>query len=103
LAYCKDLQAILTNGESSDINSLELCTEISVVCFLLEKYLPALEVLKFITKMNFAPNLSIALKILLTLPISVASGKRSFSKLKKKLFANNNISNTTDRPRYIKN
>ncbi len=32
--------------------------------------------------MNFAPNLSIAIKILLTLPISVASGERSFFKLK---------------------
>jgi hypothetical protein len=66
----------------SDINSLELCEEISVVCSLLEKYLPVLEILKFITKINFAPNLSIALKFLLTLSISVASGERSFFKLK---------------------
>ncbi len=32
--------------------------------------------------MNFAPNLSIAVRILLTLPISVVSWERSFSKLK---------------------
>jgi len=31
---------------------------------------------------DFAPNLSIALRILLTLPVSVATGERSFSKLK---------------------
>ncbi|GBL88799.1 hypothetical protein AVEN_158922-1 [Araneus ventricosus] len=65
----KDLETILTDGELSDINSLELCDEISVVCSLLEKDLPLLEVLKLITKMNYAPNLSIALRILLTLPI----------------------------------
>ena len=41
--------------------------------------------LKFITKNNLSrnfPNLSIALRILLTLPVSVASGERNFSKLK---------------------
>ncbi|GBM36777.1 hypothetical protein AVEN_273811-1 [Araneus ventricosus] len=32
LASCKDLETILTDGESSGINSLELCDEISVVC-----------------------------------------------------------------------
>ncbi|GBO00603.1 hypothetical protein AVEN_252121-1 [Araneus ventricosus] len=82
LANYKDLENILTDGELSDVISLELCDEISVVCSLLEKYLPPLEVLKLITKMNFAPNLSIAQRILLTLSISVASGERSFSKLK---------------------
>ncbi|GBM00723.1 hypothetical protein AVEN_150893-1 [Araneus ventricosus] len=37
LANCKDLGTILTGEESSDINSLELFEEISVVCSLLEK------------------------------------------------------------------
>ncbi|GBO30852.1 hypothetical protein AVEN_25576-1 [Araneus ventricosus] len=37
LANCKDLETFLTDGESSDINRLELCDEISVVCSLLEK------------------------------------------------------------------
>ncbi|GBL53679.1 hypothetical protein AVEN_192415-1 [Araneus ventricosus] len=71
---CKDFETILTDGESSVINSLKLSDEISVVCSLLEKDLPPLEVLKLITEMNFAPNFSIALRILLTLPISVAFG-----------------------------
>ncbi|GBO13489.1 hypothetical protein AVEN_155942-1 [Araneus ventricosus] len=78
----KELETILIDVESSDINSLELCDEISVVCSLLEKDLPPLGVLKLIAKMNFAPKLSISLRILLTLPISVASGERSFSKPK---------------------
>ncbi|GBM39489.1 hypothetical protein AVEN_104221-1 [Araneus ventricosus] len=66
LANFKDLEILLTDGESSDISSLELCDEISVVCSLSEKDLSPLEVLKLITKMNFAPKLSIALRILLT-------------------------------------
>lgn len=82
MANCKDLETILKDGESSNLNSLELCDEISVVSSLLEKDLPPLDVLKLITKMNFAPNLSIALRILLTLSITVASGERSFSKLR---------------------
>ncbi|GBN48758.1 hypothetical protein AVEN_22698-1 [Araneus ventricosus] len=76
LANCKDFEAILTDGAS-----LELCDEISVMCSLLEKDLPPLEVLKLMTKMNFVPNLSIALRILLILQISVASVEHSFSKL----------------------
>ncbi|GFU08677.1 histone-lysine N-methyltransferase SETMAR [Trichonephila clavipes] len=41
-----------------------------------------IEILKFISNLNFAPKLGIVLRILLTLPISVASGERNFSKLK---------------------
>nr|CAH7746247.1 unnamed protein product [Callosobruchus chinensis] len=44
-----------------------------------------LNTLKYITENNIEdafPNLVIFLRILLTLPISVASGERSFSKLK---------------------
>lgn len=44
-----------------------------------------IDILNYITKKNLQslfPNLSIALRIFLTLPISVASGERSFSKLK---------------------
>lgn len=44
-----------------------------------------IDILNYITKKNLQslfPNLFIALRIFLTLPISVASGERSFSKLK---------------------
>ena len=53
-----------------------------MVCSLLENDLVPLEVLKFTTKLNYAPYMSIALRIVLTLPISVAFCERSFSKLK---------------------
>ena len=45
----------------------------------------ALEALRFVCDNGLKdtlPNLSVALRILLTIPITVASGERSFSKLK---------------------
>ncbi|GBM64601.1 hypothetical protein AVEN_19347-1 [Araneus ventricosus] len=95
MANCKDLETILTDVESSDINSLELCDEISVVCLLLEKDLPPLEVLKSIAKMNFAPNLSIALRILLTLPLVLHPGNVVFPNYLYILKINKNFLRTT--------
>ncbi|GBN04663.1 hypothetical protein AVEN_98245-1 [Araneus ventricosus] len=57
LVICKDLETILTDGESSDINSLELRNEISVVCSLSGKDLPHLEVLELINKNEFCSKL----------------------------------------------
>lgn len=82
IAHCKDLEVVLTDQESSDINGLDLADELSVVCTLLPKKQAPQEVLKFITELNFGHNINIALRILLTLPVTVASGERSFSKLK---------------------
>ncbi|GFW68900.1 uncharacterized protein TNCV_2917991 [Trichonephila clavipes] len=83
LKYCKDLETVLTDGNSSDINVLDLAGEIVAVLALLNKNESPIEILKFISNLYFSPNLGIVLRILLTLPISVASGERScFSKLK---------------------
>lgn len=82
LAHCKDLEVVLTNRNSSDLKALELADEISIVSSLLTKKETPVEVLKFIAILKFVLNLSIALRILLTLSVTVASGERSFSKLK---------------------
>ncbi|GFX93215.1 uncharacterized protein TNCV_4760941 [Trichonephila clavipes] len=82
LKYCKDLETVLTDGNSSDINALDLADEIVAVLALLNKKESPIEILKFISNLDFAPNLGIVLRILLTLPKSVASGEMSFSKLK---------------------
>lgn len=76
------MECILTDGDSVDINGVELTEEISAVSALLDKKENINNVLKFITMLSFAPNLSVALRILLTMPVTVASGERSFSKLK---------------------
>ncbi|GFX19227.1 dimer_Tnp_hAT domain-containing protein [Trichonephila clavipes] len=82
LKYCKDLERVLTDGNSSSINALNLVDEIVAVLALLNKKECPIELLKFVSNLDFAPNLGIVLRILLTLPVSVASGEKSFSKLK---------------------
>lgn len=76
LTHYKDLEVVLTDGNSSDLNALELTDEISIVSSLLTKKETPVEVLKFIATLKFAPNLSIALRIalriLLTLTVTVA-------------------------------
>ncbi len=82
LAHCKNLKKVLTDGGSSDLNALELADEINIVSSLLKKKQGPIDVLQFIISLNIGPNLSIAIRILLILPITVATGERPFSKLK---------------------
>ena len=42
----------------------------------------ALEILEFVVAADCYPNISVAYQILLTVPVTVASAERSFSKLK---------------------
>ncbi|XP_049844132.1 uncharacterized protein LOC126297413 [Schistocerca gregaria] len=79
---CRNLAAILLNHESSVIGALESREEVKVLSTLLKPGIGPKETLKFIGRHNFCPNVNIALRILLTLPVIVASGERSFSKLK---------------------
>jgi hypothetical protein len=82
--HCVDLQAVLTDKQSgeADIDGLQMMDELDALCVLVKTNAPPSEVLQFITKYDFAPNVAAALPILLTLPMSVASGERSFSLLK---------------------
>ena len=45
-------------------------------------FMSAPEILQFVTTVDCYPNVSIAYRILLTVPVTVASAERSFSKLK---------------------
>jgi hypothetical protein len=83
LNHGKDLQLFLTDCNSSNINDLEMADELRVIIPMVEFNLSPIELLKLTINIgSFAPNVSIALRILLALPITVASGERSFSKLK---------------------
>lgn len=80
------LQAKLSNGTESDIDGAELYDEI---CILLEGMLTpdmnSSAMLNYLIQNNLQqvfPNFYVSLRILLTLPVTVASGERSFSKLK---------------------
>ena len=72
----------LTHGESKDISATDLQDELKVISTTVKpKSMPG-ETLKFIQEYGFAPNVDVALRILLTLPVRVASRERTFSKLK---------------------
>ncbi|XP_065642688.1 uncharacterized protein LOC136074310 [Hydra vulgaris] len=80
---CLNLQKILGTDTSADIDGMELLDELLTLSELIEPKTSPLKVLEFILRNNnFAPNVSITLRILLTQPVSVASGERSFSRLK---------------------
>uniref|UniRef100_A0A8C5Q8G0 TTF-type domain-containing protein n=1 Tax=Leptobrachium leishanense TaxID=445787 RepID=A0A8C5Q8G0_9ANUR len=81
---CLDLQDVLTdkNSEDSDLDGAQLCEELAILAPILKPAMTPVQILAFAAKNGLAPNVTIALRILLTLPISVASGERSFSKLK---------------------
>ena len=87
LKLCGDLQLKLTVGSESDIDGWMLCDElISLKSFLPDQDdVTPIYILNFIKDHNIQelyPNVWIALRKLITIPVTVASGERSFSKLK---------------------
>ncbi|KAK2425520.1 zinc finger MYM-type protein [Trifolium repens] len=80
---CSHFEEALKHNEQCDIDGKELCMELR----LLRDMLPPgemgpIDILKFLKCMNYFPNTTIAYRILLTIPVTVASAERSFSKLK---------------------
>ncbi|KAK9734843.1 hypothetical protein RND81_04G166700 [Saponaria officinalis] len=83
------LEDALTFGAECDINLACFCTELQILHVMLpsEAYdgeVPwnAIKIAEFVKEMEMFPNILIAYRILLTIPITVASAERSFSKLK---------------------
>lgn len=85
-AACSDLESVLTHGALSDISGTELAQEIrSLSAFLGGDDGHPKGVLEFLAKhcwKDMFPNVWTALRIFITIPVTVAKGERSFSKLK---------------------
>jgi len=65
---CKDLQLLLTDGDSTDINGIYMADELKCLTSMINSKLSPLDLLKFIVDIKeHALNVSIALRILLTL------------------------------------
>ena len=80
---CNNLEKKLENGHTSDIDGEDLFNELE----LLQKNLPnehdtASAILNFLKRATCYPTSCLAYRILLTIPVTVASAERSFSKLK---------------------
>jgi hypothetical protein len=79
---CLKLEAALKHGEHKDIDGQQLWFELIFIQDLLEKSMGPLDILKVLEKRPYYPFANIAYRILLTIPVTVASAERSFSKLK---------------------
>jgi len=79
---CHDLQNVLTDGELKD-NGYELYEELLIFCTMISEETTAFQVLTVLKKCcgSFL-NISIALRIILSIPVTSAGAERSFPKLK---------------------
>ncbi|XP_022174888.1 uncharacterized protein LOC111036913 [Myzus persicae] len=83
LKHYMDLQNRLTDGESKDIDALDLYAELIIFRLHVTENQTPLEVLSTVKNSNGSfPNINVMLRILLTIPVTSASAERSFSKLK---------------------
>lgn len=87
LQNCKELEALLTlpNSSDADISGLELYEELRMCTRTMPPKLDMCNSLKHLIDNNLTdvyPNIYVALRVILTIPVTVASAERSFSKLK---------------------
>ncbi|XP_058744291.1 uncharacterized protein LOC131616850 [Vicia villosa] len=80
---CNHFEETLKHNGQSDIDGKELCVELRLLRDKLpEEKKGPIDILQFLKGMDCFPNTIIAYRILLTIPVTVASAERSFSKLK---------------------
>ena len=86
---CLNLEIVLKNGEVSDIDAKYLFIELQILqqmlpseAYATNKPWTSIKIMEFTKKMDMFPNVMIAYRILLTVPVTVVSAERSFSKLK---------------------
>ena len=81
--YYLKLQSFLKHDVYYDIDGLDLFSELKVFKEILQikDYTP-IDILNYIKRLDSFPNTCIAYRILLTIPVTIASTERSFSKLK---------------------
>ncbi|GKB63318.1 52 kDa repressor of the inhibitor of the protein kinase-like protein, partial [Tanacetum coccineum] len=77
---CLNLESALTNNEDYDIDGSDLFMELQILQEMLpkrayegERPWTSIEIMEFIKKMDMFPNVLLAYKILLTIPVTVAS------------------------------
>ena len=80
---CTKLADTFSHNGSSDVEVHDLISELKILKFTLpDGILSAMEIFEHVRDLDCYPNVSIAYRILFTMPVTVASAERSFSKLK---------------------
>ena len=79
---CTILASTFSVDGSSDVDLNDLISELHVLQLTLtDKPMTAMEIFEYFREVYCYPNISIAYRILFTVPITVASAERTFSKL----------------------
>ena len=76
--HCTHFHKTFSHGSSSDVDCNDLYSELTLP----DLPMGPSKVFEFVENVGFYPNVSIAYRILLTTPMTVASAERNFSKLK---------------------
>ena len=80
---CTKFKTTFSHNNLSDVDANDLFFEMKVLQMTFPNVLMSpLEILELVKVVDCYPNVSIAYRILLTMPVTVASAERSFSKLK---------------------
>jgi hypothetical protein len=84
LKCCMDLDLALRSESSRNLDGADLCAELKIFREIVpENVRTAIQCLQYLRSTRYSfPNTAIAYRILLTVPVTVASDERSFSKLK---------------------
>jgi hypothetical protein len=82
-SHCKTFVEKFTHENSSDVEINDFYSELKVLqVSLLDSSMSAPEILKFVLDADCYPNVTVAYRILLNVPVTIASAERNFSKLK---------------------
>ena len=80
---CTKFASAFSLGGSCDVDLNDLISELIVMQSTLpDRTMSAMEIFEFAREADCYPNISIAYRIFFTMPVTVASAERSFSKLK---------------------
>lgn len=80
---CTKFAETFTQNDSSDVEVDEFFSELRVLQMTLpDASMCAIEIFEFVRNVDCYPNVLVAYRILFTIPVTVASAERSFSKLK---------------------
>ena len=80
---CDNLEAVLKKDGKSDIDAKELYMELKFLQkSISNERMGPIEILWFLKVHGYFPNATIAYRVLLTIPVTIASKEQRFSKLK---------------------
>jgi hypothetical protein len=80
---CNKFDKTFTFDNSSDVDLNDLISELKILQLTLpDRQMSAMEIFEFVREVDNYTNVVIAYRILFTMPVTLASAERSFSKLK---------------------